>query len=94
MTGTVIANQQILTGVISSSGSLSGTISSSGVLTGSVSIPEDFVDYSGEYEPVPTVGGYTLPVRDMHMTKDITIKPIPTYSVQNGKGGITFVIGG
>ena len=65
-----------------------------GSLSGSLSQPKGYTDYTGSYDPVPTVEGVTLATRDMHMTDDVTIQPIPTYEVENEKGGITFIIGG
>lgn len=83
-----------LKGNFTAYGRLYGTISGSGNLSGSLSQPKGYTDYTGNYDPIPTVEGVTLATRDMHMTDDVTVQPIPTYEVQNEKGGITFIIGG
>lgn len=83
-----------LDGRITISGKLTGEITGAGILSGTLSQPKGYTDYRGDYDPIPTVEGVTLATRDKHMIDDITIKPIPTYEVQNEKGGITFIIGG
>ena len=83
-----------LDGRITISGKLTGEITGAGSLSGSLSQPKGYTDYTGSYDPIPTVEGVTLATRDKHMTDDVTIQPIPTYEVQNEKGGITFIIGG
>lgn len=81
-------------GNLTAYGRLCGTITGAGILSGTLSQPKGFTDYRGDYDPIPTVEGVTLATRDMHMTDDVTIQPIPIYEVQNEKGGITFIIGG
>lgn len=84
-----------LNGHITASGRLAGAISSGiGNLSGTLSQPKGYTDYKGIYDPIPTVEGITLATKDKHMTDDVTIKPIPTYEVENEKGGVTFIIGG
>ena len=83
-----------LKGVISPVRTLKGVISSEGCLQGTISQPKGYTDYKGTYDPIPTVEGVTLATKDKHMTDDVTIQPIPTYEVQNEKGGVTFIIGG
>lgn len=83
-----------LNGRITASGRLAGAISGIGNLSGTLSEPKGYTDYTGSYDPIPTVDGVTLATKDKHMTDDVTIQPIPTYEVQNEKGGVTFIIGG
>ena len=83
-----------LDGRITISGKLTGEITGAGSLSGTLSQPKGYTDYKGCYDPIPTVEGVTLATRDKHMTDDVTIQPIPTYEVENEKGGVTFIIGG
>lgn len=90
MDGTI----EIQNGVLHTSWSLSGIICSDGGLNGSLSIPVGYDDYTGEYEITPKVNEQELKTKDKHMVKDLLIKAIPYYEVENVYNGQTVIIGG
>ena len=45
--------------------------------------------YTLNYEPVPTVDGFSLPTADKLMLRDIYVQPIPVKKVSNESGGKT-----
>ena len=94
LTGTIIAQEGILIGVLMPSGLLSGSIRPSSNLTGKVAITVDHEYYVGEYNVTPKIEQQVLSANDKLMTDDITVKAIPFYEVSNPQGGTTFIIGG
>ena len=94
MDGTIEIQNGVLKGKIHTSGSLSGIICSDGGLNGSLSIPVGYDDYTGEYEITPKVNEQELKTKDKHMVKDLLIKAIPYYEVENVYNGQTVIIGG
>lgn len=83
MDGTIEIQNGVLKGEIHTSGSLSGIICSVG-----------YDDYTGEYEITPKVNEQELKTKDKHMVKDLLIKAIPYYEVENIYNGQTVIIGG
>lgn len=49
--------------------------------------------YTINYEPTPTVNGYTLPTANKMMLRDMVIQPIPIQKTSNQSGGKTVTIG-
>lgn len=49
--------------------------------------------YEGSYEVTPTVEGHTMETKEKYMKDDVTIHPIPYFSVGNNSGGNTVFIG-
>lgn len=49
--------------------------------------------YDGEYVVTPKVKEQTLPTAEKMLTKDVTIKKIPYFEVNNNSGGNTVYIG-
>ena len=94
MDGTIEIQNGVLKGEIHTSGSLYGIICSDGELNGSLSIPVGYDDYTGEYEITPKVNEQELKTKDKHMVKDLLIKAIPYYEVENVYNGQTVIIGG
>ena len=83
-----------LKGSISYEGNLKGRISYEGSLKGSLSVFVGCQPYTGTYEIIPEVNKQILPTFDKHMIKDLTIKEIPIYKVDNDQDGQTVIIGG
>ena len=79
--------------IIRSEGILSGSIVSEGILIGSLSMPIGYEDYSGPYIVAPKVESQSLSTADKHLSRDVTIEPIPYYEVSN-QNGKTVIIGG
>ena len=94
LTGTVIAQEGVLVGVLMPSGSLSGSIRPAANLVGKVAITVDHEYYVGEYDVTPKIEPQVLETRDKLMSDDVTVKGIPFYEVSNPQGGTTFIIGG
>lgn len=83
-----------LKGLISYEGTLKGSISYEGNLKGSLSVFVGCQPYTGTYEIIPEINEQILPTFDKHMIKDVTIKEIPIYKVDNDQDGQTVIIGG
>lgn len=49
--------------------------------------------YEGSYEVTPSVEGLTVETKDKYMKDDMTVHPIPFFSVGNNSGGNTVFIG-
>ena len=49
--------------------------------------------YEGDYEVIPTAEKQTMGTKQKYMKDDVTIHPIPFYSVSNNSGGNTVFIG-
>lgn len=49
--------------------------------------------YEGSYEVIPTVDGQMMETKEKYMKDDVTIHPIPYFSVGNNSGGNTVFIG-
>lgn len=94
LTGTIIAQESNLVGVLMPSGLLSGSIRPSSNLTGKVAITVDHEYYVGEYNVTPKIEQQVLSTNDKLMSDDVTVKGIPFYEVSNPQGGTTFIIGG
>lgn len=94
LTGTIIAQEGNLFGVLIPSGLLSGSIRQSSNLMGKIAITVDHEYYVGEYDVTPKIEQQVLSTNDKLMTDDITVKAIPFYEVSNPQGGTTFIIGG
>ena len=94
LTGTIIAQEGNLVGVLMPSGLLSGSIRPAVKLTGKVAISVDHEYYVGEYNVTPKIEQQILTTNDKLMADDITVKAIPFYEVSNPQGGTTFIIGG
>lgn len=50
--------------------------------------------YEGIYTVTPSASGKVLPTAQKRMHNDVTIRPIPYFSVSNAAGGNTICIGG
>ena len=50
-------------------------------------------EYQGPYDVTPTLSGFGVETKDLTMTDDVTIEPIPVNSAINQQGGYTVVIG-
>lgn len=50
--------------------------------------------YEGIYEVTPSASGKILPTEQKRMHHDVTINPIPYFSISNAAGGNTICIGG
>lgn len=83
-----------LKGLISYEGTLKGSITHEGNLKGSLSVFVGCQPYTGTYEVTPEINEQILPTFDRHMIKDLTIKEIPIYKVDNDQDGQTVIIGG
>ena len=49
--------------------------------------------YEGSYEVTPTVDGLTMETKEKYMKDNVTVNPIPFFSVGNNSGGNTVYIG-
>lgn len=49
--------------------------------------------YEGSYEVIPMVNGQTMETKEKYMKDDVTVHPIPFFSVGNNSGGNTVFIG-
>ena len=49
--------------------------------------------YEGSYEVIPMVDGQTMETKEKYMKDDVTVHPIPYFSVGNNSGGNTVYIG-
>lgn len=94
LTGTIIAQEGNLVGVLMPSGLLSGSIRPAVKLTGKIAIAVDHEYYVGEYEVTPKIEHQILETCDKLMSNDVMVKGIPFYEVTNPQGGTTFIIGG
>ena len=56
--------------------------------------PTGVIPYAGEYEAIPKVTEQSLPTKDRYLSRDVLIKPIPYYEVENTERGTTAIIGG
>ena len=50
--------------------------------------------YEGIYTVTPSAAGKVLPTAQKRMHNDVTVRPIPYFSVSNAAGGNTICIGG
>lgn len=50
--------------------------------------------YEGIYTVTPSAAGKVLPTAQKRMHNDVTVRPIPYFSVSNAAGGTTICIGG
>lgn len=94
LTGSIIAQEGTLVGIIKPSGSLSGSIRPNANLIGRVAMSVDHEYYIGEYDVTPKIKSQVLETRDKLMSDDVTVRAIPFYEVSNPQGGTTFIIGG
>lgn len=98
MIGTVTVKKQdeiFLSATIIPSITLSASISNKEKgLSGHVTVNTDHEVYSGDYDVTPQVESQTLNTSDKLMSKNMTIKAIPYYSVSNEYDGETVIIGG
>lgn len=94
LTGSIIAQEGTLVGIIKPSGSLSGSIRPNANLIGRVAMSVDHEYYIGKYDVIPKIESQVLETRDKLMSDDVTVKAIPFYEVSNPQGGTTFIIGG
>ena len=49
--------------------------------------------YEGSYEVIPMVDGQIMETKEKYMKDDVTVHPIPYFSVGNNSGGNTVYIG-
>lgn len=98
MIGTVTVKRQdeiSLSGIVIPSVTLSASISNNErSLSGHVTVSTEYDTYSGDYDVVPQIESQILNTSDKLMSKDMTIKAIPYYSVSNEYDGETIIIGG
>lgn len=95
MNGSIKIQEGILVGRIQANDSiLYGAIRPEGTLSGSLAMPVGYDDYLGVYQITPKIDQQIINTADKHMTKNITIKEIPYYSVDNAQAGQTIIIGG
>lgn len=98
MVGTVTVKRQdeiSLSGIVIPSVTLSESISNNErSLSGHVTVSTEYDTYSGDYDVVPQIESQILNTSDKLMSKDMTIKAIPYYSVSNEYDGETIIIGG
>lgn len=94
LTGSIIAQEGTLVGIIKPSGSLSGSIRPNANLIGRVAMSVDHEYYIGEYDVTPKIKSQVLETRDKLMSDDVTVRAISFYEVSNPQGGTTFIIGG
>lgn len=55
-------------------------------------VKSDANPYTGDYAVTPSVEGSSLPTKNKYMTDDVTVHPIPVFSVTNSAGGLTVYI--
>ena len=48
--------------------------------------------YEGPYTVTPNVSGFKMETEGKYMKRDVTVKPIERYDVQNSSGGNTIYI--
>lgn len=87
---------ETLKGELSCDQNLSGTLTEIGNLTGTInaSSVNDFEQFSGPYEMVPTAfSPQVLDTQNKILLDNITIKEIPFYETSNLSDGITAYIG-
>lgn len=92
MIGAITSQDGFLSGHIIFEGMLKGTIRNEGTIKGSLIVSTCYVDYLGKYIITPKIEEQTMYTHDTHMVKDVTIKGIPYYEIENPKGGTTFII--
>lgn len=73
---------------------LTGKIRVESDLHGTIAMPVGYKDYEGPYEIIPKTMEQKLSTADKHMVKDVSVKAIPFYSVDNINNGQTIIIGG
>lgn len=49
--------------------------------------------YEGDYNVIPSEEQQTLKTQNRYLKENVTVEPVPTYTVSNAGGGTTFVIG-
>lgn len=54
----------------------------------------NYASYKGPYSVDPSFDGHKLETKDLVMTEDLTVKPIPLVKISNPSGGKTIIIGG
>lgn len=92
MIGAITSQDGFLSGHIIFEGMLKGTIRNEGTIKGSLIASTGYADYLGKYIITPKIEEQTMYTHDTHMVKDVTIKGIPYYEIENPKGGTTFII--
>lgn len=98
MDGSVVIDPDdgvVLKGHIVASTSLSATIANYAKnLVGHMTVNTDHELYNGNYSITPQIDSQVLNTSDKLMSKDVTVKAIPYYSVSNEYNGETVIIGG
>lgn len=76
--------------------SLKAVLTADGVINGKVCMTElsEMIEtYYGPTDVTPKITAQTLDTSNKYLTDDVSIKPIPFYSVDNEDNGQTIIIG-